>query len=62
VTAPCDRLAAALADRYRIERELGAGRVATVCLGHGLRRGRPVALEVLLSEPASAASTDQERP
>lgn len=25
-----ERLAAALADRYRIERELGAGRMATV--------------------------------
>ena len=28
--APADRLAAALADRYRIERELGQGGMATV--------------------------------
>ena len=31
------RLAAALADRYRIERELGAGGMATVYLAHDLR-------------------------
>jgi len=30
MTAPLDRLAAALADRYRIERELGQGGMATV--------------------------------
>ena len=30
-----DRLATALADRYRIERELGAGGMATVYLAHG---------------------------
>jgi hypothetical protein len=30
VTAPESRLAAALADRYRIERELGAGGMASV--------------------------------
>jgi len=32
-----ERLAAALADRYRIERELGAGGMATVYLAHDLR-------------------------
>jgi hypothetical protein len=30
VTTPPDQLALALADRYRIERELGAGGMATV--------------------------------
>jgi serine/threonine-protein kinase len=36
MTAIPDRLATALADRYRIERELGAGGMATVYLVHGL--------------------------
>src|SRR5215204_2848649 len=40
-------LAAALADRYRIERELGAGGMATVYLAHDLRHDRDVAIKVL---------------
>jgi serine/threonine-protein kinase len=31
------RLSAALADRYKIERELGAGDMATVYLGEGVK-------------------------
>jgi eukaryotic-like serine/threonine-protein kinase len=38
------RLAAALADRYRIERELSAGGMATVYLAHDLKHERKVAL------------------
>jgi serine/threonine protein kinase len=42
-----DRLADALADRYRIEHELGAGGMATVYLAHDLKHDREVAIKVL---------------
>jgi len=45
-----DRLVSALADRYRIERELGQGGMATVYLAHDLRHDRKVALKVLRPE------------
>ena len=45
--AALTRLTAALSDRYRIERELGAGGMATVYLAHDLRHDRDVAIKVL---------------
>ncbi|MBY0489261.1 MAG: protein kinase [Gemmatimonadaceae bacterium] len=42
-----ERLAASLADRYRIERELGAGGMATVYLAHDVKHDRDVAIKVL---------------
>ena len=45
-------LAAALADRYRIERELGQGGMATVYLAEDLKHKRRVALKVLKPELA----------
>ena len=39
------RLQASLRDRYRVERELGRGGMATVFLAHDLRHDRPVALK-----------------
>jgi Tol biopolymer transport system component len=50
VTGVPGRLTAALADRYAIERELGAGGMATVYLAHDLRHDRKVALKVLRPE------------
>jgi len=47
------RLSAALADRYRIERELGAGGMATVYLAHDVRHDRKVALKVLRPDLAA---------
>ena len=44
------RLAAALADRYRIERELGQGGMATLYLAHDVKHQRNVALKVLRPE------------
>jgi serine/threonine protein kinase len=41
------RLKPALSDRYRIERELGAGGMATVFRAHDLRHDRDVAIKVL---------------
>jgi Tol biopolymer transport system component len=50
VTVAPDRLASALADRYRVERELGAGGMATVYLAIDVRHHRKVALKVLHPE------------
>ncbi len=41
------RLTAALADKYRVERELGAGGMATVYLAHDIKHDRDVAIKVL---------------
>src|SRR5881392_1113504 len=54
-----DALRAALAGRYVVERELGAGGMATVYLAHDLRHDRPVALKVL--RPELTASLGPER-
>jgi len=50
VTESRARLTTALADRYRIERELGQGGMATVYLAHDLKHGRDVAIKVLRPE------------
>src|SRR5215467_3564607 len=49
-----DSLATALEGRYRIERELGAGGMATVYLAHDLKHDRKVAIKVLKPELAAA--------
>jgi len=54
-----DRLSAALADRYRIERELGAGGMATVYLAEDLKHHRKVAVKVLRPELAVVLGGDR---
>jgi serine/threonine-protein kinase len=54
MSATDDRLNAALGDRYRTERELGAGGMATVYLALDLRHNRKVAIKVLRPELAAA--------
>jgi len=53
------QLQTALADRYRVERELGRGGMATVFLAQDLRHDRPVAVKVL--HPELAATLGPER-
>jgi Tol biopolymer transport system component len=53
------RLATALADRYRIERELGAGGMATVYLAEDLRHDRKVAIKVLRPELAAVIGAER---
>ena len=47
-------LAGALADRYRLEREVGRGGMATVYLAHDLKHDRRVAIKVMDPELAAA--------
>jgi eukaryotic-like serine/threonine-protein kinase len=53
------RLVEALADRYRLERELGAGGMATVYLAHDLRHDRSVAVKVLRPELAAVIGAER---
>ena len=53
------QLAAALADRYRLEKELGRGGFAIVYLAHDLRHDRPVALKVLHDEVAASLGAER---
>ena len=59
MTETAERLSAGLADRYRIERELGRGGMATVYLAHDLKHDRRVALKILNPELAQSAGPER---
>ena len=54
-----NRLSAALADRYTLERELGRGGMATVYLADDLKHRRKVALKVLRPELGSILGAER---
>jgi serine/threonine-protein kinase len=57
--ADLERLRAALAGRYRVERELGRGAMAAVYLARDLKHERRVAVKVLRAELAAAVGHDR---
>ena len=57
MTDQLSRLTAALANRYAIEGEVGAGGMATVYLARDLKHERNVAVKVLRPDLASALGT-----
>ncbi len=59
MTDPITRLNAALEGRYRVEREIGEGGMATVYLAEDLRHERKVALKVLKPELAAVVGAER---
>ncbi|MFI5311163.1 MAG: protein kinase [Gemmatimonadales bacterium] len=59
MNAASERLSAALSGRYRIERELGAGGMATVYLAEDLKHDRKVAIKVLKPELAAVLGAER---
>ncbi len=53
------RLSTALADRYRLDRQIGQGGMATVYLAHDLKHNRKVALKVLRPELAAVIGAER---
>ena len=56
-----DTLHTALAERYRVERELGAGGMATVYLADDVRHRRRVAVKVLHPELSAVLGPERFR-
>ena len=59
MTDPVTRLNAALEGRYRVERQLGEGGMATVYLAEDLKHDRKVALKVLKPELAAVVGAER---
>ena len=58
MTDPLTRLNADLEDRYRVEREIGEGGMATVYLAENLRHETPHILRAQLSRSSSCFAAD----
>ena len=56
---PFDRLKSALADRYAVERQIGAGGMADVFLTHDLRHNRKVAIKVMHRDLAELVGVER---
>jgi serine/threonine-protein kinase len=59
VTDTLERLRAALSDRYEVSKEIGAGGMATVFLGHDLKHDRDVAIKVLHPDLGAALGSER---
>jgi eukaryotic-like serine/threonine-protein kinase len=59
MATPLDNLTIALADRYTLERGVGAGGMATVYLAHDVRHNRKVAIKVLRPEVAAIIGAER---
>jgi eukaryotic-like serine/threonine-protein kinase len=58
-SSSAEKLSDALAGRYRIEREVGQGGMATVYLAEDLKHGRKVAIKVLRAELAAVIGAER---
>jgi serine/threonine-protein kinase len=52
-------LVSALSDRYRINRQVGTGGMATVYLAHDLKHDRDVAIKILKPDLAAAVGAER---
>src|SRR6476659_2347529 len=59
IPAPVESLRAALAGRYELQRELGAGGMATVYLAEDLKHDRKVAIKVLRPDLAAVIGAER---
>src|SRR5947209_3298371 len=59
MSSDISRLSESLANRYRIDRELGVGGMATVFLAHDLRHDRDVAIKVLHPDLGAALGAER---
>ena len=59
MTSAAERLSSAIDDRYKIERELGEGGMATVYLAEDIRHRRKVAIKVLQPELSAALGPER---